>query len=91
VNEPAAAALFLGLLFGRPLPRTTAAGERLSSVQALPILASDALSSAAYATEAALEAWRSAATVSDQVMAVHRALDASGNRVFTLVRYDLLA
>jgi hypothetical protein len=69
VNEPAAAALFLGL-FGRPLPGTTAAGERLSSVQALPILASDALSSAAYATEAALEAWRSAATVSDQVMAV---------------------
>ncbi len=53
MNEPAAAALFRWL-FGRPLPRTAAAGERLSSVQALPILASDALSSVAYATEAAL-------------------------------------
>ena len=53
MNQPAAAALFRWL-FGRPLPRTAAADERLSSVQALPILASDALSSVAYATEAAL-------------------------------------
>lgn len=41
-------------LFGKPLPRAEAANERLSSVIALPILSSDALSSVAYATEAAL-------------------------------------
>jgi amino acid transporter len=41
-------------LFGKPLPRAAAANERLSSVIALPILSSDALSSVAYATEAAL-------------------------------------
>lgn len=41
-------------LFGRPLPRSQAASERLPSIQALPILSSDALSSVAYATEAAL-------------------------------------
>ncbi|MFN4865529.1 MAG: APC family permease [Cyanobium sp.] len=53
MNQPAAPALFRWL-FGRPLPKTAAASERLASVQALPILASDALSSVAYATEAAL-------------------------------------
>jgi len=53
VNQPAAPALFRWL-FGRPLPKTAAASERLASMQALPILASDALSSVAYATEAAL-------------------------------------
>ena len=41
-------------LFGQPLPRSQAASERLPSIQALPILSSDALSSVAYATEAAL-------------------------------------
>ena len=41
-------------LFGKPLPRTQADGERLPSFEALPILSSDALSSVAYATEAAL-------------------------------------
>ncbi len=41
-------------LFGEPLPRSQAAAERLPSFQALPILSSDALSSVAYATEAAL-------------------------------------
>jgi amino acid transporter len=41
-------------LFGKPLPRTQAEGEKLPSFEALPILSSDALSSVAYATEAAL-------------------------------------
>ena len=41
-------------LIGRPLPRSSSAGERLPNFQALPILSSDALSSVAYATEAAL-------------------------------------
>jgi amino acid transporter len=41
-------------LLGRPLPRSSGASERLPSIQALPILSSDALSSVAYATEAAL-------------------------------------
>ncbi|MFZ9463594.1 MAG: APC family permease, partial [Vulcanococcus sp.] len=41
-------------LLGRPLPRSAKAGETLPSVLALPILSSDALSSVAYATEAAL-------------------------------------
>ncbi len=41
-------------LLGRPLPRSSAKDERLPNVQALPILSSDALSSVAYATEAAL-------------------------------------
>ncbi|MEB3263832.1 MAG: APC family permease, partial [Synechococcus sp.] len=41
-------------LFGDPLPRSQAATERLPSYEALPILSSDALSSVAYATEAAL-------------------------------------
>ena len=41
-------------LLGRPLPRSSARDERLPSLQALPILSSDALSSVAYATEAAL-------------------------------------
>jgi hypothetical protein len=41
-------------LFGKPLPRSQAASERLSSFDALPILSSDALSSVAYATEATL-------------------------------------
>jgi amino acid transporter len=41
-------------LLGPPLPRSQADGERLPSLQALPILSSDALSSVAYATEAAL-------------------------------------
>jgi amino acid transporter len=41
-------------LFGDPLPRSQAATERLPSYVALPILSSDALSSVAYATEAAL-------------------------------------
>ena len=40
--------------FGRPLSRYAAADQRLPNIQALPILASDALSSVAYATEAAL-------------------------------------
>ncbi|WP_254988478.1 MULTISPECIES: APC family permease [unclassified Cyanobium] len=53
MNQPAATALIRWLL-GRPLPKAAAASERLPSVQALPILASDALSSVAYATEAAL-------------------------------------
>jgi amino acid transporter len=41
-------------LIGRALPRASAAQERLPKYQALPILSSDALSSVAYATEAAL-------------------------------------
>ncbi|MFM7676908.1 MAG: APC family permease, partial [Synechococcus sp.] len=41
-------------LFGDPLPRSQAATERLPSYKALPILSSDALSSVAYATDAAL-------------------------------------
>ena len=41
-------------LLGRPLPRSSAGDERLPNIQALPILSSDALSSVAYATEAAL-------------------------------------
>ncbi|NOL47655.1 amino acid permease family protein [Synechococcus sp. MIT S9220] len=41
-------------LLGRPLPRSSAKDERLPNLQALPILSSDALSSVAYATEAAL-------------------------------------
>lgn len=41
-------------LFGKPLPRSEADSERLPSAIALPILSSDALSSVAYATEAAL-------------------------------------
>jgi len=41
-------------LFGKPLPRSESDNERLPSVIALPILSSDALSSVAYATEAAL-------------------------------------
>jgi len=41
-------------LLGRPLPRSSARDERLPNLQALPILSSDALSSVAYATEAAL-------------------------------------
>ena len=41
-------------LLGRPLSRYAAADQRLPNIQALPILASDALSSVAYATEAAL-------------------------------------
>ncbi len=53
MTPSAGKALFHGL-FGRPLPRSQAAGERLPSIQALPILSSDALSSVAYATEAAL-------------------------------------
>jgi amino acid transporter len=41
-------------LFGKPLPRSEADSEKLPSYEALPILSSDALSSVAYATEAAL-------------------------------------
>jgi len=41
-------------LLGNPLPRSAVASERLPSALALPILSSDALSSVAYATEAAL-------------------------------------
>ena len=41
-------------LFGKPLPRSQADSEKLPSFEALPILSSDALSSVAYATEAAL-------------------------------------
>ena len=41
-------------LIGRPLPRSSGDDERLPRIQALPILSSDALSSVAYATEAAL-------------------------------------
>ncbi len=41
-------------LLGNPLPRAAADSERLPSAIALPILSSDALSSVAYATEAAL-------------------------------------
>lgn len=41
-------------LFGEPLPRSQAEAEKLPSFAALPILSSDALSSVAYATEAAL-------------------------------------
>ncbi|MFZ9559857.1 MAG: APC family permease, partial [Vulcanococcus sp.] len=41
-------------LLGAPLRRTEADAERLPSLEALPILSSDALSSVAYATEAAL-------------------------------------
>ena len=41
-------------LLGRPLPHSSARDERLPNLQALPILSSDALSSVAYATEAAL-------------------------------------
>ena len=45
---------WIGRLFGPPLRRSEAEGERLPSLVALPILSSDALSSVAYATEAAL-------------------------------------
>ena len=45
---------FFQKLLGHPLLRNKADDERLPSVQALPILSSDALSSVAYATEAAL-------------------------------------
>lgn len=41
-------------LFGKPLPRSESDSERLPSIEALPVLSSDALSSVAYATEAAL-------------------------------------
>ena len=41
-------------LLGQPLPRSAAESETLTGVFALPILSSDALSSVAYATEAAL-------------------------------------
>ncbi|MEY4431101.1 MAG: hypothetical protein RLZZ533_1037 [Cyanobacteriota bacterium] len=41
-------------LLGRPLPRSAGDEEKLPGVAALPILSSDALSSVAYATEAAL-------------------------------------
>ena len=41
-------------LLGEPLPRAQEQAAKLPSVQALPILSSDALSSVAYATEAAL-------------------------------------
>nr|WP_254216797.1 APC family permease [Synechococcus sp. CCY 9618] len=44
----------LSRLFGPPLPRSAARSERLPSFQALAILSSDALSSVAYATEAAM-------------------------------------
>ena len=53
MTQSAGHALFRWL-FGEPLPRSQAASERLPSFQALPILSSDALSSVAYATEAAL-------------------------------------
>jgi len=39
------------ILFGSPLPSWRAIHERLPKVLALPIFASDALSSVAYATE----------------------------------------
>ena len=45
---------FISRLLGRRLPRSSAKDERLPNIQALPILSSDALSSVAYATEAAL-------------------------------------
>ena len=45
---------FARRLLGRPLPRAEADAQRLPSLIALPILSSDALSSVAYATEAAL-------------------------------------
>ena len=45
---------FWNKLLGQPLSRYAAADQRLPNIQALPILASDALSSVAYATEAAL-------------------------------------
>ena len=54
MTQPAAGRALFHWLLGEPLPRSQAAGERLPSVQALPILSSDALSSVAYATEAAL-------------------------------------
>jgi len=41
-------------LFGAPIPQRSADEQKLSTLLALPILASDALSSVAYATEAAL-------------------------------------
>ena len=53
MKQPAAQPLLRRLL-GKPLPRADASAQRLPSVQALPILSSDALSSVAYATEAAL-------------------------------------
>ena len=40
-----------GALFGAPLSSESESGERLNKVRALPIFASDALSSSAYATE----------------------------------------
>ena len=41
-------------LLGKPLHRSQSDSETLPSFEALPILSSDALSSVAYATEAAL-------------------------------------
>ena len=41
-------------LFGQPLPKQAVEAKTLPSIQALPILSSDALSSVAYATDAAL-------------------------------------
>ena len=42
------------MLIGRPLPTAAAGHERLTKLKALPILASDALASVAYGTEALL-------------------------------------
>jgi amino acid transporter len=42
------------ILFGKPIPERFATSERLDNVRALAILSSDALSSVAYGTEAAL-------------------------------------
>lgn len=45
---------FRNILFGRPIPTSKAHHERLSVLIGLPVFASDALSSVAYATEAIL-------------------------------------
>jgi amino acid transporter len=54
VLRQSVAAALIQRLFGAPLRRSQADSERLPSFEALPILSSDALSSVAYATEAAL-------------------------------------
>jgi amino acid transporter len=54
------------ILFGRPLPTWRAAHERLPKILALPVFASDALSSVAYATEEMLIVLMAAGSVAIQ-------------------------
>ncbi len=53
-NKPFSMGALRRTLFGKPIPTSRASHERLSPVIGLPVFASDALSSVAYATEAIL-------------------------------------